>query len=161
MMQALGRRYVRYINGTYRRTGTLWEGRFKSCVVDTEHYLLTCYHYIEFNPLRAKMVAQAEEYRWSSYRCNAFAQPDALISPHPAYQALGNLPEERADAYRQLCEASIASDDLAAIRAHIEQERALGSRRFQEIIEATLKRSVRLRGPGRPRKDLRGTGNVL
>jgi len=161
MMQALGRRYVRYVNGTYRRSGTLWEGRFKSCVVDTERYLLTCYRYIEFNPLRAKMVAQAQAYRWSSYRCNALAQADALISPHPSYQALGSSLEERAGAYRRLCEDSIDADDLAAIRAHIEQERALGSTRFQETIEAMFKRSVRLRGPGRPRKELDGTGNVL
>jgi putative transposase len=162
MMQALGRRYVRYVNSTYRRSGTLWEGRFKSCIVDTERYLLTCYRYIEFNPLRANMVASAQAYRWSSYHRNALAEPDGLIRSHPIYDALGNSLEARAAIYLQLCDEAVSTDELAAIRAHIEQERALGNTRFEEEIEAALARSVRLRSPGRPPKTSASmSGNVL
>ena len=162
MMQSLGRRYVRYVNSIYRRSGTLWEGRFKSCLVDTERYLLTCYRYIEFNPLRAKMVVSADSYRWSSYRHNALAQMDSLVGEHPAYIALGTSPDERAMVYRKLCDEAISPDDLIQIRAHVEQERVLGSERFQNEIASTLARSVQLRGPGRPRKSpVDGPDNVL
>lgn len=150
MMQSVGRRYVRYVNGVYRRSGTLWEGRFKSCIVDTERYLLTCYRYIEFNPLRAKMVASPEDYSWSSYRFNALGQSDPLVDPHPLYKSLGASHGERAQAYRSLCEASVSNEELTAIRAHLEQERVLGSTRFQAEIEETLARCVRIRRPGRP-----------
>jgi putative transposase len=152
MMQALGRRYVRYINTMYRRTGTLWEGRFKSCLVESELYLLTCYRYIEFNPLRARMVAEPDAYRWSSHRHNALAQPDGLITEHEVYRALGTSATDRAIAYRAICAESISEDELIVIRAHLEQERAFGSRRFQDEIEANLARCAHLRGPGRPCK---------
>jgi putative transposase len=89
MMQWLGRQYVGYINGRYRRTGTLWEGRYKSCLVDTERYLLTCYRYIELNPVRAAMVADPADYAWSSYRTNAQALPDKVVVPHAEYLRLG------------------------------------------------------------------------
>ncbi|WP_338026909.1 transposase [Coralloluteibacterium stylophorae] len=85
MMQAIGRRYVGCFNARYRRTGTLWEGRFKSALVDSEHYLLRCYRYIELNPVRAHMTASPGGYRWSSYRCNADDHPDPILTPHPEY----------------------------------------------------------------------------
>ena len=162
MMQALGRRYVRYINGVYRRTGTLWEGRFKSSLIDTRSYLLTCYRYIALNPVRAAMIASPAMYRWSSYARNALGAPQRLVTPHPEYTALGSSDSQRCAAYRELFQATLDADDLAAIRAHIEQERALGSPRFQAEIEAALARSVRLRGPRRPRKlALTASKNVL
>jgi putative transposase len=154
MMQTLGRSYVRCVNSTYQRKGTLWEGRFKSCIVDTEHYLLSCYRHIELNPVRANTVLSTQVYRWSSYHRNALGQPDALIRSHAIYDALGDSPETRAVAYRCFCDDPVSTDDVAAIRAHVEQERALGSARFQQKIQATLARSVCLRGPGRPRKIL-------
>ena len=86
MMQDIGRNYVRYINQTYRRSGTLWEGRFKSALIDSERYLLTCSRYIELNPVRAGMVRVPEEYRWSSYHCNALGKLNPLIKPHHLYQ---------------------------------------------------------------------------
>ncbi|MBW9262700.1 MAG: transposase [Candidatus Thiodiazotropha sp. (ex. Lucinisca nassula)] len=89
MMQTLGRYYVRYFNNTYRRTGTLWEGRFKSCVVDEDEYLLVCQRYIELNPVRAGMVATPKEYHWSSYHANGLGQQTSLWSPHHIYQSLG------------------------------------------------------------------------
>jgi putative transposase len=152
MMQALGRRYVRYINGVYRRTGTLWEGRFKSSLIDTRRYLLTCYRYIELNPVRAAMVASPADYRWSSYAHNALGKTDYLVTPHSEYTALAESDNERCAAYLALFKEVIDTDELAAIRAHVEQERALGSLRFQAEIEAALARCVHVRGPGRPRR---------
>ena len=89
LMKGLGQRYVQYINRTYRRSGTLWEGRFRSCLVQDEDYLLACYRYIEMNPLRAGMVAHPVGYRWSSYRENAQAEQRTLTKPHGAYEGLG------------------------------------------------------------------------
>jgi putative transposase len=87
-MQSLGRRYVQYANRQYRRTGSLWEGRYKSSVVQAESYLLACMRYIELNPVRAAMVADPGGYRWSSYRANGLGQPDARLTPHPLYLGL-------------------------------------------------------------------------
>jgi putative transposase len=162
MMQALGRRYVRHVNTCLRRTGTLWEGRFKSSLIDTERYLLSCHRYIELNPVRSAMVSDPAAYDWSSFRCNAQGQDDPLLTPHPLYLALGADPQTRQTAYRTLFRNAIPDDELAAIRAHIEQERALGTERFQREIEQVLERAVRLRGPGRPAKLGADTpGNVL
>ena len=90
-MQFLGRRYVQYFNRSYRRTGTLWEGRFKSYLAQSEEYLLQCYRYIELNPVRAKMVADPSEYKWSSYRANALGIKTDLCTPHPQYLAVKQL----------------------------------------------------------------------
>ncbi len=95
MMQALGRRYVYYVNKTYRRTGTLWEGRFKSSLIDSDRYLLTCMRYIELNPIRANMVMHPGEYKWSSYHINAQGSISNMISPHPLYDELGADEESR------------------------------------------------------------------
>ena len=92
VMQALGRRYVRFINDRYHRTGTLWEGRYKACLVDSETYLLTCYRYIELNPVRAAMVAEAGDYPWSSYGRNAMGRADRLVHLHASYLALARTP---------------------------------------------------------------------
>lgn len=102
MMQALGRRYVYYINQTYRRTGTLWEGRYKASLIDSEAYLLTCIRYIELNPVQAEMVNHPGEYRWSSYGANAQGHADSLLSPHSLYTALDATAADRQHAYREL-----------------------------------------------------------
>ena len=99
MMQALGRRYVGYVNRWYNRTGTLWEGRFKASLVDTENHLLTCMRYIEMNAVRSNMVDHPAEYRWSSYAANAQGTKDPIITPHPVYLALGSSAETRQKAY--------------------------------------------------------------
>lgn len=101
LMQSLGRRYVRYINTQYRRTGTLWEGRYKSCLVQDETYLLRCYRYIELNPVRAGMVSDPADYRWSSHCCNGLGQANALVQPHGSYLAIAAA-DQRADHYRTL-----------------------------------------------------------
>lgn len=152
MMQTLGRRYVRYINDALCRTGTLWEGRYKSCLVDSERYVLACYRYIELNPVRAGMTTTAGDYRWSSYAANGLAGPDQLLSPHPVYTKLAPDPAERCRRYRELVAAAVAADELEAIRLYVQRQRALGSDRFQAAIEQQLDRRAGLGQPGRPRK---------
>lgn len=151
MMQRLGRRYVVYFNARYRRTGTLWEGRFKSSLVDSSRYLLTCYRYIELNPVRAAMVTDPAEYRWSSYRGNALGESDRLITPHPLYLALGAEGSARQSAYRALFKRALGDDELADIRNHVQQQKALGTSRFQAEIEALLGRKTVVRPRSRPR----------
>jgi putative transposase len=153
MMQLLGRRYVSYINGTYRRSGTLWEGRYKACLVDTDDYLLTCYRYIELNPVRAAMVDDPSRYPWSSYHVNALGHSSTLIQPHPQYLALGDTPIARQAAYRELFGTAISEDRLAEIRAYLRQQKALGSPKFQAHIESMLNRCAQIRPAHRPRKD--------
>jgi putative transposase len=149
MMQALGRRYVACFNARYRRTGTLWEGRFKAGLVDSERYVLTCYRYIELNPVRAGMVASPERYRWSSFPHNALGALDPRITPHPGYEALvaGAI---GCAAYRALFADAIRDEDIEAIRCHTQQQRAWGSRRFQTQIEALAGRTASVRARGRP-----------
>lgn len=118
-MRELGQRYVPAFNRKHRRTGTLWEGRFKSCLVDSERYLLTVHRYIELNPIRAAMTALAEEYRWSSVYASLGILPDPAISPHPAYLALATDPGQRAAHYRSWLYQGITDDDLQAIRLHL------------------------------------------
>jgi putative transposase len=142
MMQAIGRRYVRYINSAYRRSGTLWEGRFKSAVIDSERYLLTCSRYIELNPVRAGMVAKPDEYRWSSYRANALGYHDDIITSHPLYRGLGPNGKTRQAAYRALFRSHVDEDALRLIRENTQQSTVVGDRRFQDEIRAMLKRRV-------------------
>jgi len=152
MMQSLGRRYVRYVNERYHRTGTLWEGRYKACLVGTDQYLLRCYRYIEFNPVRAAMVARPEDYRWSSHRCNAFAASDSLVRPHPAYIALGAHSEQRCAAYRTFAAETSADGELDEIRLYLQRQYALGPNRFRDAIEAQLGRRAGPAKIGRPVK---------
>ncbi len=149
LMQTLGRHYVRYFNYTYRRTGTLWEGRFKSCVVDAENYLLQCQRYIEMNPVRACMVESPDAYKWSSYRSNGLAQPASLWTPHTIYTALGRTNNARAENYRELFRGHIDEKLLTQIRRSVNQGMALGNDRFKEEIECLCGRRVATlkRGP--------------
>ncbi|MDZ7753508.1 MAG: transposase [Gammaproteobacteria bacterium] len=135
LMQTLGRQYVRYFNHANQRTGTLWEGRYKSCVVETDSYLLVCQRYIELNPVRAGMVATPEDYSWSSYRANALGHPAKLWTPHPAYQTLGTTVAERADTYRRLFPSELEPAVTKAIRDATNSGMALGNDRFRDEIE--------------------------
>ncbi|KAB8193914.1 transposase [Lysobacter maris] len=152
VMQALGRRYVRYINEHYRRTGTLWEGRYKSCPVADDRYLLQCQRYIELNPLRARMVADPADYRWSSHRHNAIGEPDPLIHPHPAWRALGSDLDSRRQAWRALVMETIAPAETEAIRLHLQRQHLYAPDRFRRAIEAQLGRATGPAKLGRPRK---------
>jgi len=140
------------VNHVYRRSGTLWEGRYKSSLIDSEGYLLTCYRYIGLNPVRAGMVTDPSSYRWSSYGAHALGQADKLIRDHFCYLALGVTGEIRQAAYQALCRHQMDAASLKAIRESVNSGTALGSERFKDEIETTLARSVRLGTPGRPRK---------
>jgi putative transposase len=152
VMQALGRRYVRYINDRYRRTGTLWEGRYKSCPVESDDHLLRCYRYIDLNPVRAAMVADPAAFADSSYRANALGHPDPLLTAHAQYLALGATPAQRQQAYRAFVGAAISDDELDLIRQRLQRQHALGSDRFRAAIEAQLSRAAGPRKVGRPTK---------
>lgn len=150
-MCQLGRRYVPWFNRRYGRTGTLWEGRFKSCLVDSDRYLLTVLRYIELNPVRAAIAASPEEHPWSSARANLGLVDDGLVTPHDTYLALGRDRGTRCRVYRDWLAQPLDEEDQAAIRAHLQQERVLGDPRFQAMAAKTLNRAVALRPPGRPR----------
>lgn len=157
LMQSLGRRYVRYINTQYRRTGTLWEGRYKSCPVQEEIYLLPCCRYIELNPVRAGLVADPPDYRWSGHSCNGIGQANAVVQPRGSYLAIAPV-AERVHHYRRFVLDAINPDETAGIRLNLQRQRALGNDRFRAAIERQL--GCRL-GPaarmGRPPK-VRVTG---
>ena len=150
-MRVLGQSYVQAFNARHGRCGTLWQGRFKSCLVDSDRYLLTVWRYIELNPVCAAMVAAPEDYRWSSVHTHLGAACDPLTTPHPVYLALTHTFAERIAAYREWLQAGICEDDLKAIRSHLEQERALGSERFQKMVEKTLNCTATCRPRGRPK----------
>ena len=152
VMQTLGRSYVRHVNDTIGRTGTLWEGRYKSCLVDSERYVLACYRYIELNPVRAGMVDDAAGYAWSSHGYNALGRPDPLVRPHPIYLQIAASDEARRRHYLALVAAGISADELHSIRLYSQRQRALGSTRVQQQIERQLARNVGIGAPGRPRK---------
>jgi putative transposase len=151
LMKFLGQRYVQYVNKTYKRTGTLWEGRFRSSIVQSQHYLLGCYRYIELNPVRASMVRHPGEYPWSSYAVNAIGQTADWLSPHAEYLALGRTDTDRQRAYRALFNAHFDQEFLRDIRVTAHGGYALGDQRFREQIEQVLKRRATPRAAGRPR----------
>lgn len=151
MMQAVGRHYVRYFNFTYKRTGTLWEGRYKSCLVQEDSYLLDLYRYIEMNPVTADMVQEPSEYAWSSYQINALGKQSKLCTPHPLYMALGEDEKSRQSAYRDLFTGHVLNVKLIE---EIEQATlkgmALGSEQFKAQIELLTGRRVSPKKTGRP-----------
>ena len=151
LMKHLGQRYVQYVNRTYDRTGSLWEGRFRSCLVQSDVYALHCYRYIELNPVRAAMVAHPAEYRWSSYRVNAQGESSTVLSPHPVYLALGCRGQARRAAYRALFADALPPDLVDEFRIATNGNFAVGSDRFKRGIEAALGRRVSRGRPGRPR----------
>ena len=153
-MQDVGRHYVQYVNHTYRRTGTLWEGRHKASPIDSENYLLVCYRYIELNPVRAGMVNSPTDYPWSSYRHHAFAEPDPIVEDHALYHALGRTPEERTTAYRDLFRTHLDPAQIQALREATNVGVPLGNERFKEQIETALQCKVGHLRRGRPRKDV-------
>jgi putative transposase len=150
-MQSVGRRYVQRFNSRYDRTGTLWEGRYKAVVIDSERYLFACHRYIELNPVRAGMTVHPGHYRWSSHRANALGYSDVLLTPHDAYQALGSDPRSRQAAYCALFAECIDVKTLDEIRAATNKGWALGSDQFREEVSRLSGRRANpmRRGPGR------------
>jgi putative transposase len=158
VMQSLGRRYVRHVNATYRRSGTLWEGRYRAAPIDSDAYFLVCCRYIELNPVRAKMVEHPRRYRWSSYAAHAQGAADPLANEHPVYRALGRSRTERQEAYRALFRQTLDRGVVDALRAATNGGWALGDERFvQQIADAAGRRAVPLAAgrPPRRRRDRR------
>ena len=152
MMQSLGRRYVRYFNDTYHRTGTLWEGRYKSSLVSTDGHLLACYRYIELNPVRAGIVDHPREYRWSSYRSNSEGLADDLLSGHETYLSLGDNREARCRNYRNLFTVDLDPAVISDIRRCTNGNLVFGNDHFKDEIAQSLKRPSRHGKSGRPKK---------
>ena len=151
-IMALGRRYVQYINKTYGRTGTLWDSRYKSSLIQADAYLLACYRYVEMNPVRAGMVDEPAHYRWSSYRRNALGQEDDLVTAHDMYNVLGSDESTRQKHYRTLFTTKLDKEPLTDIRMAIQQSQPLGNSRFSATIERMTGQKRELKPRGRPRK---------
>jgi putative transposase len=151
MMQSVGRMYVRYFNNTYKRSGTLWEGRYKSCLIESEAYLLELYRYIELNPVRSGIVDEPSEYSWSSYQCNGLGKKSQLQSPHELYKALGRSKKKRLESYQLLLDIDVEEELLDEIRKSINKGVALGNARFTSKIEKLTGKRVTPGQRGRPR----------
>jgi len=152
LIQMFGRYYVQYFNDTYQRTGALWEGRYKATLIDSEHYALGCYRYIELNPVRADMVEHPAEYPWSSYKYNALGEMSKLLVPHDLYKRLGKNESEICEAYRNLFSVDISDKTLEEIREATNKSWVLGSEYFKEIIEDKINCPMNLRERGGDRK---------
>jgi len=139
-MQSLGASYVGYFNRRYRRTGTLWEGRYRSVPIDSERYLFTCYRYIEQNPVRAGMVADPGNYPWSSFHTNALGTIDRLVTPHERYLALAANAFDRLAMYRAICDVPFDATTLHEVRSSIHSGWALGDDRFRDCVTAATGR---------------------
>ena len=148
---ALGRRYVPYINTTYRRTGALWDSRYKSSLIQAETCLLACQRYIELNPVRAALVDDPAHYRWTSYRANALGQENAHLTPHPVYLALGRDDKQRQAAYRALFRTPLDKAAIDDIRLALNQNQPLGNQRFYARIEKLTGERREAKPRGRPR----------
>lgn len=150
MMQAVGRRYVRYFNDRQKRTGTLWEGRFKSSLIQSERYLLACMAYIDLNPVRAGLVAQPGDYLWSSYANHTGQRQEPWLTPHPLYWELGNTPFAREMAYANLVQSGIASVQQTALTDATLRGWALGEPEFVADLQKRTPRRVIKTTAGRP-----------
>lgn len=151
-MQAVGRRYVQYFNRRHQRTGTLWDGRYRSTIVQAEHFLLQCMAYIDLNPVRAGDVEQAADYPWSSYAHNVGVRQDRMLTPHPIYWGLGNTPFEREAAYAQLVQAGLHTDEQLQVTQSTLSGWALGEADFVATLQQQTLRRVAPGRPGRPSK---------
>lgn len=152
LMKSLGERYVQYVNRRHGRTGTLWEGRYHSCLVQSERYLMICQRYVELNPVRACLVNEPSAYPWSSYHHNAHGRQCKIIAPHELYSRMGFDPVARQAAYRALFEEELASDALTQLRNATHGNTALGSPEFIEQFAQVEGRNLMQRAIGRPRR---------
>ncbi len=151
-LQSLGRRYVRHVNAAERRTGTLWEGRYRAAAIEGEAHFLACMRYIELNPVRAGMVARPGDYRWSSHAANAEGAADPLLTEHALYRALGATPAGRRRDYRALFRAALDPEFVVALRRATNGGWPLGGERFKRRLAKELGRRVTPGAAGRPAK---------
>ena len=152
MLQDLGRQYVRTVNRAHNRSGTLWEGRFKSNLIDTERYLWTCHRYIELNPVRAGIVSRPGDYTWSSHRYYAIGKPDRVVTPHGLYATLGANAVACRFAFLAVFGDALPEVEIERLRTAVQRGWALGSDSFVEKMQKKLGRSIRPPRRGRPRK---------
>ncbi|WP_170948977.1 transposase [Arsukibacterium tuosuense] len=152
LMQNLGRDYVHYFNKRYHRVGTLWDGRFKDSLVETDQYFLACQRYIELNPVRAMLVPHPADYHWSSYHANARGIPIKVISPHHVYLNLADTPAERLENYQALFEQRFPERDLKQIRDAIKHNYPVATESFVQHITNKYNISFGRRNKGRPEK---------
>ena len=150
-MKVVGSRYAQYINLKYKRTGTLWEGRHRSSMIQTEKYLLTCYRYIELNPVRAQMVKRPEEYKWSSYGMNAWGDL-GWLTPHEEYLGLGKSMDERCYVYRDIFKTQLSEENLHLFRKSAHYCQPIGDDRFRKQIEVKYGLKLGQSKRGRPRR---------
>ncbi|MBG9389705.1 REP-associated tyrosine transposase [Caenimonas aquaedulcis] len=150
MMQAVGRRYVRYFNQKQSRTGTLWEGRYRSTLIQAERYLMACMAYIDLNPVRAGIVADPAEYAWSSHRHYIGLRNDKLLTPHPLYWELGNTPFAREAAYAEMVGSGVSAAQQKALTESALQGWALGEADYVADLQRRTERRVSRGRAGRP-----------
>jgi putative transposase len=150
MMQAVGRSYVLYFNKRHGRSGTLWEGRYRSSLIQTERYFLACMAYIDLNPVRAGMVAQAADYPWASHGHYIGRQNEAWLSPHPLYWEMGNTPFAREAAYSVMIQSGIDLKQQHALTSSALSGWALGEDAFVEGLQKQTPRRVNPAKAGRP-----------
>jgi len=152
VMQYIGRYYVQYFNHQYQRTGTLWEGRYKATLLDSESYLLTCSRYIELNPVRAGMVENPADYPWSSYHFNALGKKNNLISSHVVYKSLGKDDGSRQSRYCGLFDNHMSKVDIDDIREATNKAWVLGNDRFKAKVEQLIDRQIQAKARGGDRR---------
>jgi putative transposase len=154
MMQSVGRTYVRYFNKRHNRSGTLWEGRYKSSLIDSEGYLLTCMAYIDLNPVRAGLAESAEDFSWSSYKHLAGQSIDKLVTPHALYWGLGNTPFAREAAYAEFVAGGLSVATQKALTESALKGRVVGRPDFLTSLEKNTQRQILPQKAGRPFKKL-------
>lgn len=155
LMQSLGRSYVRYFNAMHRRSGTLWEGRYRSTLIQAERHLIACMVYIDLNPVRAGMVSNPRQFPWSSHRHYVGQQVDPLISPHALFWSMGNTPFAREQAYEELVHAGVSDNQRSSLTDATLQGWALGDASYVADLQAQTDRRLAKQSPGRPKKPLR------
>lgn len=152
LMRRIAGRQTRMVNAAERRTGTLWEGRYKASPIQTDAYLLACTRYVELNPVRAGMVTAPEDYPWSSYRQKVVEHDFEWLDMDPCYEALGSAHSQRAERYAEFVAQMHSDAEVSVIRQAIQRNQLTGDERFVEEVARRMGRRIALRGPGRPRK---------
>lgn len=160
LMKSIGQLYAQYVNKNYKRTGNLWEGRFKSCLVQSESYLLVCHRYIELNPVRAGLAQSAALYPWSSFQANACGASCDYLTPHDEYMRLGAESRERQATYRDLF-GTVAAPEFDEIRRATNAGYVFGDKRFKSVMARAVGRRVEHGIPGRPARQGDTSGSEL
>ena len=153
LMKRIGQFHTQHVNRTYARTGSLWEGRFRSCLVQSEDYLLACYRYIELNPVRGGLCTHPRDYAWSSFASNGDGRYDSRITAHEEYLRLGGNRQERASAYRALFDTKLSAEQLHEIREATNGNIVLGKESFRRQLAGTLGRRTTHGRAGRPSRE--------